>query len=372
MARIRLVLALLVLFSCTAPSEDQIKIGLDFPLSGGLAVYGQPLLEGVSLAVDEINAAGGVNGKLIKIVIEDNQGKPPVAAIAAQKLIEQDNVLLLLSTLVGPTGAIAPITEQHNKILLYAAAVDSFAEQNKLVFKDSVDSFVDCSLLAEYVLARGETNIALLGADTEFTQKCIEGLKLKGIKPNVELYVKGAEPDYRTMLTKIKAAKPNAIVLSAYSDDCLTIWKNVDELKINATFLLPFTQTGCGDEGSTKVMPKDSKIIGLDFVIDKNSTGFVTFIDSFKKKYGKEPSLLFFTTLGYDWIGYLRDAIAKCPELSTACISTELETTKYQGAWGKVEFTPKHVTKRPRTLVLFENSTCNRLVELNSPCKSIT
>lgn len=348
-----ILLALLLIISCTRQT-DEIAIGVNFPLSGGLAVYGTPLLEGLQLGVDDVNQNGGVNGKEIKLIIEDNQGNPARAATAAEKLIQQDDVDLIVSTLVGPTGAIAPITEQNNKILLYAAAVNNFAEQNKLVFKDSVDAYVDCDVFAQNFKGR---RIALFGAHAEFTDKCEDAFVKNEVSVSpIERYTKGVDVDYRTPLQKIKAAKPDAIVLITYSDDCVLIWKTVEELGIQADFLLPFTQTSCGDEKSAKVIPLNIQAIGLDFVVDKESPEYIKFITDFRKKYNKEPTLLFFTALGYDWAHYLAKAFEQCPQLETKCISAALEKTDHTGAWGKVQFTNNHTTIRPRELVKFENS----------------
>jgi len=359
--KIIIVLICLVLAACTptAPvaEEKSILIGLDLPLTGVLSIYGQPLLEGLQLGTEEINAVGGVNGKPLTLIAQDNEGKPATAATAAQKLIEEDNINILFSAMVGPTGAIAPLTEKNKKILSYVAAADTFAEQNHYVFKDSVDSFVDCTLLGRYAKENKLTHVALFGAQGEFTLKCAEALNNTGLTVTNERYLKGTDLDFRTPLTKIAATHPDALILSAYADDCLTIWREIKELGLHTTFLLPFTQTGCGDEQNTKLLSDiPSPIIGGQFIINKNSPKYTTFINSFREKYHKEPTLLFFTALGYDYAHYLAEALEHCPDSNdTDCIKTALEQTNHTGAWGTVTFNEKHASVRARELIEFKD-----------------
>lgn len=357
--KLHTVLLCLMVVGCSQPDKDALRIGVDFPLSGGLSMYGTPLLEGLQLGVDEINQNGGVNGKQIQLVVEDNEGKPAIAATAAEKLIAQDDVAMLVSTIVGPTGAIAPVTERNKKVLLYAAAANTFAEQNKFVFKDSIDAYQDCSIFAEHF----KSKVAMFGAYGEFTDKCFEAFKEKGIvlQP-VEHYTKGVDVDYLTSIHKIKFSDPKAVVISAYSDDCPRIWKVIQETGLDSTFLLPFTQTGCGEK--PQQIPSDLTVIGGDFIVDRQSPEFVKFIEGFRQKYSKEPSLLFFTALGYDWAHYLAKAFEQCPELDTECLANAIEKTNHKGAWGNVKFSDSHTTIRPRELVKLDNGRFVRIKEV--------
>lgn len=339
-----------------AVAERPITMGVNFPMTGGLSVYGEPLLEGFSLGVDEVNKAGGVNGRPIKIVLEDNGGDPKRAVNAAQKLIETDGVDIQLTTLVGPTGAIAPIAESQKKVLLYAAAVDTFAEQNTWVFKDSVDAGYDCEVLIKEALKQGMARVAIFGALAEFTLECREsidqGLAGNGTLVAYETYNQG-DTDFRAQLTKIKAKAPDVVFLPAYSNDCIQIWKQIKELKLDTPFMLPFTQSGCGDaKAMDELQGTPLQIIGLDFVVDMQSKEYEDFIAGFRAKYGKEPSLPFFTMLAYDWAHYLAKAFEKCPDASDSeCVRTALEQAKHTGALGYIEYTPKHTTFRPRALI---------------------
>lgn len=345
-----------------AVAEQPIKIGVNFPMTGGLSIYGEPLFEGLSLGVEEINAAGGVNGKQIQLILEDNGGDPKKAVSAAQKLLDTDQVHMMITTMVGPTGAIAPITEAKKKVLIYAAATDKFAEKNKYVFKDSVDAKYDCEILAAEALKSNMNKIALLGAIAEFTEDCKKSIQEgifktgKGEILSYETYEHG-ETDFKTKLTKIKAKNPDVVFLSAYSDDCLQIWKQAKELDVNIPYMLPFTQTGCGEEKAISIAGGiNVSIIGLDFVVDKTKPEYKQFITGFKQKYNKNPSLPFFTTLAYDWAHYIAKALEQCPDPEDSeCLKTKLEQTDYKGALGQLTYKPTHATFRERIPIMYKD-----------------
>src|SRR3989338_3269272 len=112
--RLTLILVLiLTLSSCSSSNESQdILIGADFPMSGGLSVYGEALYSGVSLGIEDVNTKGGVNGQNITLILEDNAGNPQKSIDAANLLLESHNVDMLLSTMAGVTGPIVPLADE--------------------------------------------------------------------------------------------------------------------------------------------------------------------------------------------------------------------------------------------------------------------
>jgi len=228
------------------------------------------------------------------------------------------------------------------------------------VFKDSVDSYYDCTVLAEYALEQGWTTFALFGAHAEFTENCKEALDValadKGELLAYEPYPIG-DRDYRTSLTKIRELKPDAVFLPSFSDDCIQIWKQIQELQFDTNYLLPFTQSGCGELKAMKQLKGfNPHVTGLEFEFDTKSKEYQQFITAFREKYDKEPTLFFFTMLGYDWAHYIAEAFEKCPDSSDDhCLRTALEQTDYDGVLGHVSYKPEHTTVRPRKLIEWKN-----------------
>lgn len=348
----------ITLCSCASQTSHDPKtfvIGADLPLSGPLAVYGTPILEGASLAVEKINQEGDIQ---LILAVEDNQGDPKAALSAAQVLVEQKGANAIISTMVGPVGAILPYTESKQIPLVYSAASDASSKTKEFAFRDSVDSYLDCSILAKESVRKGQTKIALFGAEGEFTERCKEAVESQGLElVRFEKYVKG-DQDFQTPLAKIAYANPDAVLLSAYSDDCIQIWKKVRELHLSMNFLIPFTQTGCGDERSQKELQSiKNNVQGLRFSPDMNSPIFIQFNQSYHQTYGKDQTLLFFTALAYDWVHYISKAAISCQEDSqdsAQCLKLKLESTNYTGAWGSVTFSEGHYSLRPRLPIVWD------------------
>src|SRR5574344_2690159 len=107
---------------CSKKSNDTVKIGGIFPLSGSVAVYGVECKNGIDLAIEEINAAGGINGKQIVLVSEDDEGNPEKSVSAYKKLTTKDGVKLLIGSLTsGCTQAVTSLA-QSQKVLQLAPA----------------------------------------------------------------------------------------------------------------------------------------------------------------------------------------------------------------------------------------------------------
>src|SRR6185369_7440188 len=128
------VLALSITAGCTKKEEakqaeapkaagDTIKIGFLGALTGDVAMFGKPTLEGMKMAADDLNAAGGVLGKKIEIVEADNRGDKQEGASVAQKLISRDNVVAILGDpTTGISKVVAPIAQKAGVVLLSAGA----------------------------------------------------------------------------------------------------------------------------------------------------------------------------------------------------------------------------------------------------------
>ena len=125
---VSLALAGLLAFTgCGEKSSETIKIGAIGPLSGAVAVYGVEAKNGIELAVEEINAAGGINGKKVEIISEDDEGNPEKSVNAYKKIVTKDKAKIIVGSLTsGCTQAIASLA-QAQKVLLVAPAATATA-----------------------------------------------------------------------------------------------------------------------------------------------------------------------------------------------------------------------------------------------------
>ena len=138
LAGVLLLVVMTVSFvGCSKADSDTIKIGGVFPLSGPVAVYGIEAKNGIELAIEEINAAGGVNGKMLELVGEDDEGSPEKSVNVYKKLVTKDKVEYIIGSLTsGCAAAIAPLAQAQKVLMLApAATLTSITEAGDYVFR---------------------------------------------------------------------------------------------------------------------------------------------------------------------------------------------------------------------------------------------
>ena len=131
------IINLILLLGCTKNEENIIKIGAIVPLTGPFASYGEPVKNGMLLAVDEINNNGGVKGKKIKLIIEDDAGNPTTAVNAFEKLAGTDKVPMILGPLSsGCSMATAPVAEKNKVVQLSTlAGIPDLSKAGDYIFR---------------------------------------------------------------------------------------------------------------------------------------------------------------------------------------------------------------------------------------------
>ncbi len=148
--------ALTVGLSSHAQAADPIKVGVVTPLSGTYAQIGKQVRWGAELAVKEINAAGGVKGRMFELLFEDEEANPPVAVRKAEKLLQQDKVDLLTGTVnSGSTLAVGQLAERNDRILVttvsYAPSITG-AQCNPNVFRVNANAFMQSNALTNWLI----------------------------------------------------------------------------------------------------------------------------------------------------------------------------------------------------------------------------
>ncbi len=329
--------------SSSSTGGQTIKIGAVLPLSGDAAVYGKAIKDGIELALSEINAKGGVDGKGITVIYEDDQGKTTLGVSAVQKLITQDNVPVIIGGAMSSVcGAIGRICQRSKVVLLSPTATAPSLREigNFLFFLWPSDNY-DGKIMAEFAYKElGVRRVAILYVNLEYG-KGIETVfrrefeKLGGQVVASEAYAQGAT-DFRAQLTKIKALSPDALYLPGYYKELAGILKQARQLGLRTKFLSvnsfydPKLLQIAGDsaEGAIFTYP----------MYDPKSKDPVTrkFVDAFKKKYGKEPDI--FAVQGYDALNLVALAIDRGGFTAEGIRQALSEIKNYPGAGGTITF----------------------------------
>jgi branched-chain amino acid transport system substrate-binding protein len=249
----RFLLAGLLLGAATPPAgpaaapvpSDVILIGEIGSLTGGEATFGMSTRQGIEMAINEANAAGGVNGKKLAVRVYDDQSKPEEAANAATRLIAQDHVAVLLGEVASTNSlAMAPKAQEAKVPMISPSSTNpKVTEVGDYIFRvcfiDPFQGFVmakfarDNLHVNKVAVLKDQKSDYSLGLAEVFTRKLNE---MGGKIVATEAYSKG-DTDFRAQLTAIKGQKPDAIYVPGYYTDVGIIARQARELGLKATLL---------------------------------------------------------------------------------------------------------------------------------------
>ena len=319
-----------------AAQTNEIKVGANFEMTGGVANYGNATYEGLQLAIDEINAAGGVNGKKFVLVKADSKSEPSEAANAATKLISNDKVKVL----VGPatTGSVLAEIQiaTDSKVPIIAPCATSpkvTVDNGKLkpfVFRSCFIDPQQGEVMAQFAneTLKAKTAVIYIDSSSDYSKSLGQVFKEKfeaaGGKVLMEEAFLAKDQDFKATLTKIKTANADCIFVPAYYEEVGKIVKQARELGINCPLL--------GTDGWD-----DTKVVDIAGAAPLNNTYFSThysdkdaevqaFIQAFKKKFNHEPNV--FAALGYDAGKMLIDAVKRAGGDDGEKLCKALEATK--------------------------------------------
>ena len=324
-------------------SGDTIKIGLNLELSGGVASYGTGINQGVQLAVDEINEAGGVDGKQIKLVSVDNKSDGQEATNGAIKLTDQDKVVAIIGAATsGNTIAQVEIANNTKTVLITPSGTsmvvtvnDKGKDKGKLNEYAFRTTFIDPfqgTVAANFALNElGVKTAAVYGDNASDYAKglgaaFIETFEAAGGKIVAQESYIAKDTDFRSTLTRIKTAEPEFVYIPGYYEEVGLIVKQARELGINAPLM-----GGDGWDSPTLVELAGADALNNTYVTaayaaEDPDPMIQNFVKAFTEKHGEAPDG--FSALGYDTVYLLKDAIERAGSVDSVKIKEALEQTK--------------------------------------------
>lgn len=321
-------------------SKTEIVLGSLQDLSGPLAVLGKPIRDGMRMRADEVNAAGGIHGRKIKLIVEDSGYDPKKAVLAAQKLLTSDKIF----TMIGSLGTAVslptiPLCLDKNVPHLFpvTSAVGNYEPFHRLKFgafapyPDTVKAG-----LKELIRLKGYKRVGILYQDDEFGLDVLHGTEAALKDANMTLvektsYKRGAT-DFGSQLQKLRAANPDVIVLGTVVRETIGAMATGRQLGFTGDFF----------GSSAAYMPAVAKaggkaVEGLYAVSEtptpyrddpKNSKLLNEWMDSYKSRYKEDPDL--WGVAGWAVIDIFAKAAEKAgPNLTTESFVASLETLTY-------------------------------------------
>jgi branched-chain amino acid transport system substrate-binding protein len=325
-----------------------IRIGVAEALSGGAAQYGVSIRNGFQLAVEEINAAGGVNGNKIELVVEDEQGKKDEAINAFKKLIFQDKALMLFGPTLSNSAQAADPIAQAAKIVVFGTSntADGITSIGDHVFRNSVTEadVLPVTIRTAVKHAHIKKVAVLYGNDDVFTKSGYDNFKkaLDALKIEVtttETFAKG-DVDFKAQLTKIKATSPDALVLSALLAEGAPVMVQARQLGLNVPVI------GGNGMNSVKVFDlakgaSDGLWVGSPWSIQNRTPENNSFIIAFTKKFSATPDQ--FAAQAYDAMHIAATALKKVKltgdlAKDREAVQAALPAVRWTGATGAFAF----------------------------------
>ncbi len=344
-------LALLIPVTACAPAEaETIKIGCILDLSGDLAPMGARMLDGAKLAVEEINAAGGVLGKQVELVAEDGKTDPAAGLDRVKKLIEIDGVQVIAGPMISGSSKLAiPYAKEHKVPLITMSATAfelSELEGTEWFFRACLMDDAQGRVLADVIMDKGYTRVASIVLDNLYgkgvEKALIEGLEEGGWQGEVVVTVHydEAKKDYRTELGQIKDSNPDVVLIVSYADDGIIVFKQALEMGLDSIAWL-----GCdGNYGSGLFKePRSAEFMEKAIVAGTRTVGSGSTYDEFVAKYteefGEAPEIYCDTT--YDAVWAAAKAIEAAGVYDGVAIRTALTKLEFEGASGPISFNEK-------------------------------
>ncbi len=339
-----------VLFACKkAPNQitrTDIPIGEFASLTGTTASFGVSSHNGTVMAIDEINAAGGLFGKPIRLITEDDQSKAGEAATVVKKLISRDGIVALLGEVASSRSLeAAPICQQASIPMVSPASTNpKVTEQGDFVFRVCFIDPFQGTVLSKFSLNKGWKKIAIL---TDVKQDYSVGLSEffkahfvanGGLIVNEQSYSSG-DKDFKAQLTAIKASAPDAIVASGYYTEAGLIALQARELQLNVPLL--------GGDGwdSPSLVEVGGKAVEGCFFSNHFSTEdpaplIQDFLKRYRDKFNEEPGAM--SALGYDSAMILVDAMKRAGTTDGRAVRDALAATKdFTAITGKITLNPQ-------------------------------
>jgi len=336
------ILALNILSGCSPSDEKEIKIGVILPLSGKVMLYGTQARDAINMAIDEINAKGGVlDGKKLRAIVMDNDANPEKTKDAFNKLVRNDKITAIIGPLTSDNSLIiAPEAQKHKVVMITPTSTNENVTQTgdyifRTCFSDPFQGMVDAKFAWESLKAKRAAII--YDSSSDYSKGLMKSFisdfsSLGGDIAVLESY-SGEVKDLNTQLSKIKASNADVIFIPDYYNSVIKIARQIRSAGIRSTLL--------GTDGWEDIaFNAGDEVLGSYFsnhyTKDANESDVKRFAENYKSKYKVDSNA--FAALGYDSVYLLADGIENAGCTDTDKIKDALMKTDKKYVTGNIKF----------------------------------
>ena len=348
--------ALLALTSC-GPKGDEIVIGEYGSLTGTAATFGTSSRNGIDMAIDEVNKAGGVLGKQVRVIVEDDQTKPEEAQTVVTKLISKDQVVAILGEVASSRSlAAAPVAQQNSIPMISPSSTNPKVTQVgdyifRVCFIDPFQGLVMAKFATNTLKVK---NVAILrdiknDYSVGLADVFVENFKKMGGKIVSDQSYSEGDTDFSAQLTSIKSSNPQAVFVPGYYTEVGLIARQAKKLGLNATLM-----GGDGWDSPKLIEIGGEALNGTYFSnhysVDDPSPAIRKFVADYQARFKEVPDAL--AALAYDAAHILVESIRKAnstegPKLRDAIA----QTTDYAGVTGKITIDKDRNSVKPAVVL---------------------
>jgi branched-chain amino acid transport system substrate-binding protein len=325
-------------------ADETIKIGAVYPMTGPVAYDGQTLLQGARVAVSEVNAAGGIKGKKIELVVEDGACIPAQSVAAAEKLISGQKVLALIGAFCSSsTGAVMDVAKRHGVPMVagISTAPNLTERGNEYFFRIPATSAMLAKAFAKPMLKlSGGSKFGFLVVNDDWGRSIIESysaaLNVEGATIVAQQIYDTNDSDLFPYITNIKRNAPDAVVLAGNTQNAVALTEQIRQMGLPGKF---FGEGSFAAKSYYKLVgQKGDGMYGLmAYVYSIDSPRNKAFVTKYQADYNDLPTT--YAASGYHEVSIVADALRRANGANSQSIRDAVAQTDMEGLAGPIRFT---------------------------------
>ncbi len=351
------MIAAFALGGCSSGKKSgTIKIGTSFPLTGSVAADGKLIMNALNMAVEEINASGGIKGKQVELVSEDDEANPTAAAAIANKFVVNEDILAVVTSYNSSCGlAQIPIYKESSLVAISPVTTSTdITGLSKYYYRTCNNDGYVAAMCAQISKDIGFKKVAVLYEQDDYGfgiyKHYTDEAKNLGLEiADVETFIYGETKDFSTIITNVKAANVDGIYFAGLVTEMSLFASQAKQQGLDLSKIPVLADEGCYSpamikEGGEAV--EGMYTLGA-FSSDDTTPVVQKFVTDYNAKYGEKPGA--WSALAYDAIMTVFEAMKSADKLERESINDAMQVVSYQGVTGLNKFTNSDVAKTYNT-----------------------
>ena len=332
-------------------ATGDILVGFYGSLTGDGASFGQSSREGAELAVDELNAAGGVLGRKLRLLVEDDQSKPEEASNAVTKLVTQDKVVAVIGEVASRrTLAAAPISQKYQIPMITPASTNAkVTEVGDYVFRVCFIDPFQGEVLAKFAYNDLKARkVAILRDQAQdysvgLTDSVQQNFTKLGGQVSAPVSYSTGDADFKAALTRIRSEKPDVLFATGYYPEAAIITRQARELGMTMPILGGDGWVGDALQNGREALK--NTYISNHYSGDNPDPVVQNFVNSYKKRFNKDPDAI--AALGYDAIKVLADSLTRANSTDGPKLRDAIASADVPGVTGRLKMNAQRNVDKP-------------------------